>query len=105
MFFRLFVTAAALLAVCTSFAQQQANPDAGFMAPKPKKTKVEAATVGKASPYEVAGVAAQAVKLKKPLELINPLAPEKYGDGSQDVSWDPDNPEKPKGIILLGIQW
>ena len=42
--------------------------------------------------------------MKNPLELINPLAPAKYV-GTEDVSWDPDNPEKPKGIILLGIQW
>jgi hypothetical protein len=43
--------------------------------------------------------------MKKPLQLINPFAPEKYGDGSQDVTWDPDNPDKPKGIILFGLQW
>jgi hypothetical protein len=32
------------------------------------------------------------------------MAPKKY-DSQEDVSWDPDNPEKPKGIILFGIQW
>ena len=42
--------------------------------------------------------------MKKPLELINPLAPARY-DKDEDITWDPDNPEKPKGIILLGIQW
>jgi hypothetical protein len=35
---------------------------------------------------------------------VNPLAPQTEG-ASEDISWDPDNPEKPKGIILLGIQW
>jgi hypothetical protein len=37
--------------------------------------------------------------------MVNPLAPTKYGDGQDSVSWDPDNPEKPKGIILFGVQW
>jgi hypothetical protein len=93
-----------LTAAAASFAQQ-ANPDAGFVAPKPKKTKVDTAPEGKPSAVDVTGVAKQAVDMKKPLELINPFAPDKYGDGSQDVSWDPDNPDKPKGIILFGLQW
>jgi hypothetical protein len=102
-FSRLLITAAALLAVSTSFAQQS-NPDAGFVAPKPKKTRIDTTTVGKPAPYDINGVVAQAFKMKKPLELVNPLAPQTEG-ASEDISWDPDNPEKPKGIILLGIQW
>lgn len=92
-----------LIAVSPSFAQQS-NPDAGFVAPKSKKVKVDTSAIGKPAPYDINGVVAQAFKMKKPLELVNPLAPEKYG-GSEDISWDPDNPEKPKGIILFGIQW
>ena len=100
---RFFIAGAVLLAVSTSIAQQ-ASSDAGFIAPKPRKTRVEAAPLEKDSAYDVTGVSAQAAKMKNPLELINPLAPAKYV-GTEDVSWDPDNPEKPKGIILLGIQW
>lgn len=100
---RVLAATAALVAVSTSFAQQP-NPDAGFIAPKPKKVQVETSVIGKPAPYDINGVVAQAFKMKKPLELLNPLAPEQYG-GSEDVSWDPDNPEKPKGIILFGIRW
>jgi hypothetical protein len=103
MFLRTFVAAALLLAASASFAQQP-NSDAGFVAPKSKKVKVDAATVDKPSPYDIDGVVAQAFKMKKPLELVNPLAPQKYG-GSEDISWDPDNPEIPKGFILFGIRW
>lgn len=53
-FSRLLITAAALLAVSTSFAQQ-ANPDAGFVAPKPKKTRIDTTTVGKPAPYDING--------------------------------------------------
>lgn len=105
---RLLLPVAALL-VASGFPlparAQQSSPDAGFVAPKPAKPKVDTTPVEKPSAYDISGVVQQAFKMKKPLELINPLAPASYGDGSEDISWDPDNPEKPKGIIVLGIQW
>lgn len=103
LFFRTLASAATLIAVSSIFAQQPGS-DAGFIAPKPKKVQVEDTVIEKPAPYDINGVVAQAFKMKKPLELVNPLAPEKYG-GSEDISWDPDNPEKPKGIILFGIRW
>jgi hypothetical protein len=107
---RLLVPVAALIAATALFIPpssmaQQANPDAGFVAPKPKQQKVEEESTEKPAPYDINGVVAQAFKMKKPLQLINPLAPAKDGDGSENISWDPDHPEKPKGIIILGIQW
>lgn len=103
LFFRIHVATATLLAVSASFAQQ-ANSDVDFIAPKQKKVNVDTSVIGKPAPYDINGVVAQAFKMKKPLELVNPLAPQKYG-GSEDISWDPDNPEIPKGIILFGIRW
>ena len=99
-----FIVPAAALLVATSSFSQQASQDADFVAPKPKKAKVETAPIEKPAPYDINGVVAQAFKMKKPLELVNPLAPQKYG-GSEDISWDPDNPEIPKGIIIFGIRW
>jgi hypothetical protein len=93
-----------LMMAAATLHAQQAN-DAGFVAPKQKKTKVDTAPIEKPSTVDVTGVVKQAVDMKKPLQLINPFAPDKYGDGSQDVSWDPDNADKPKGIILFGLQW
>jgi hypothetical protein len=104
LFTRLLIPAAAFLVAASALAQQ-ANPDAGFLAPRPQKIQVESVTLQKPAPYDINGVVAQAFKMKKPLELVNPLAPQKYGDGEESVSWDPDNPEKPKGIILFGVQW
>ena len=100
---RFLVPAAALLAASLSLAQQ-ASQDADFVAPKTKKARVDTTPIEKPAPYDINGVVAQAFKMKKPLELVNPLAPQKYG-GSEDISWDPDTPEKPKGLIILGIQW
>ena len=84
---------------------QQANPDADFVAPRPRAPKPETIPIEKPAAPDITGIVAQAFKMKKPLQMINPLAPAKDGDGSDNVSWDPDKPEKPKGIILLGIQW
>lgn len=96
--------ALSLLAAGTLSAQQ-ASSDASFVAPKPKKPKVENIPIEKEPAVKVTGVVKQAVDTKKAWELINPLAPDKYGNGEEDVSWDPDNPDKPKGIILFGLQW
>ena len=84
---------------------QQVNPDAGFIAPRPSRPKVETTPIEKPSTFDISGIVAQAFKMRKPLQMINPLAPARYGDGRESVSWDPDKPEKPKGIILFGIQW
>ena len=98
------VVAALMYWVPLATAQQSAS-DASFVAPRTKKTKVQAETVVKPAPYDITGVVSQAFNMKKPLQLVNPLAPQKYGDGQESVTWDPDNPEKPKGIIIFGIQW
>lgn len=103
LFLRNLLAVTALLAASVSFAQQPSS-DAGFVAPKSKKVKVDSTAVEKKAPYDIDGVVAQAFRMKKPLELVNPLAPQKYG-GSEDISWDPDNPEIPKGIILFGVRW
>jgi hypothetical protein len=88
-------------------AQQTNSPDAGFVAPTVPKVPepTESVPIEKPSPYDVTGIVAQAFKMKKPLRLLSPLAPAKEGDGKDNVSWDPEKPEKPKGIILFGLQW
>ena len=96
--------AAGIFILCPAFAQPP-TPDAGFIAPTQPKPKVDHTQVEKPAPYDITGVVAQAFKMKHPLQLINPLAPKRDGDGRTNVSWDPDRPEKPKGIILFGIQW
>ena len=103
---RLIFPMAALLITGSGFAQQT-NADAGFLAPVPKKAKLKAeqAVEEKPAPYDITGVVQQAFKMKHPLQLVNPLAPKKDGSGHEDIAWDPDHPEKPKGIIIFGIQW
>jgi hypothetical protein len=103
---RLLFPVAAILVAGSGFAQQT-NSDAGFIAPASKrpKTKVEKAVDEKPAPYDITGVVQQAFQMKHPLQLVNPLAPKKDGSGHDNVTWDPDNPEKPKGIIIFGIQW
>lgn len=98
-----FLIAGALLA--PSAPAQQAG-DEGFVAPRQTKPAVDTNTViEKPAPSDITGIVAQAFKMKKPLQMVNPFAPAKDGDGRDNVSWDPDKPEKPKGIILFGIQW
>jgi hypothetical protein len=103
---RSLVAASFLLGVGSVSAQQD-SADASFVAPRPRAPKLrELPSDQQAAPSSgITGVVAEALKLRKPLEMVNPLAPKKYGDGQDSVTWDPDNPEKPKGIILFGFQW
>jgi hypothetical protein len=101
---RLMLPMIALLFAGPCFAQQ-ATTDASFIAPRPKKTKLESQSIEEPSTVGITGVVAQALNMKKPLQMVKPLAPKKYGDGRDSVTWDAYNPEKPKGIILFGLQW
>jgi hypothetical protein len=103
---RLFFPALILaLGLTSSVFGQQASSDAAFIAPTHPRQPTETTTVEKPSSMDITGIVAQAFHMKKPLQLISPLAPAKEGDGRNNVSWDPDKAEKPKGIILFGIQW
>jgi len=85
--------------------RSQTNADAEFVAKKISSPKVEPVPVEKPPAYEITGVVAQAFKARNPFQLINPFAKKKCGNGHAGVSWDPDHPEKPKGVILFGILW
>src|SRR5438046_829717 len=52
---------------------------------------------------QVTGVIARAIRSGNPLQMLNPLAPAKYGTAEENVLLDPDRPGKWDGIKLLGI--
>jgi len=54
---------------------------------------------------QVTGVIARAIRGGNPLQMLNPLAPAKYGTAEENVLLDPDRPGKWDGIKLLGISF
>ena len=54
---------------------------------------------------QVTGVIARAIRSGNPLQMLNPLAPAKYGTAEENVLLDPDRPGKWYGIKLLGISF
>jgi hypothetical protein len=42
-----------------------------------------------------------AMRTRRPLQLLNPAAPARYGSGQEHVTHDPKDPGKPKGISLF----
>ena len=78
--------------------------DGALTAPKRKEVQTTEAVKVKPSPITIDGIVAQIFKNKQPLQLINPLAPAKYGSGDQNLSRDPVT-GRPEGFIVLGIQW
>ena len=54
---------------------------------------------------QVTGAIARAIRGGNPLQMLNPLAPAKYGTAEENVLLDPDRPGKWDGIKLLGISF
>jgi hypothetical protein len=54
---------------------------------------------------QATGVIPRAIRSGNPLQMLNPLAPTKYGTAEENVLLDPDRPGKWDGIKLLGISF
>ena len=52
---------------------------------------------------QVTGVIPRAIRSGNPLQMLNPLAPAKYGTAEENVVPNPEVPGKWDGIKLLGI--
>jgi hypothetical protein len=55
------------------------------------------------SQQAVSGVIPRAIRGGNPLQMLNPLAPAKYGTAGESVSVDPDVPGKVNGINFVSI--
>ncbi len=90
---------AALAGMCLPGAAAQE-----FVAPKPKPAAPLIHETGTQRPT-VAGIVAEIFNVKKPWQLVNPLAPKEYGDGRKMVSYSEKDPGKPKGFIVASVEW
>ena len=57
------------------------------------------------SQQAVSGVIPRAIGGGNPLQMLNPLAPAKYGTAQESVSLNPDDPGKVNGINLFSISF
>jgi hypothetical protein len=55
------------------------------------------------SQQAVSGVIPRAIRGGNPLQMLNPLAPAKYGTSEENISVDPDVPGKVNGINFVSI--
>lgn len=55
----------------------------------------------------VSGVVTEIFDVQRPWQLVNPAAPQSYGNGrtNETVSEDPERPGKPRGFILFALDW
>jgi hypothetical protein len=72
------------------------QPPARASAPAPKRFLGKPASFG--------GLAVQVAKSDQPLQWFNPLAPAKYGDGSENVDRHPRT-GRPQGFRLFSISF
>ena len=57
------------------------------------------------SQQAASGVIPRAIRGGNPLQMLNPLAPAKYGTADESVSPDPDLPGKVNGINVVSISF
>jgi hypothetical protein len=57
------------------------------------------------SERDVSGVIPSAIRGGDPLQMLNPRASAKYGTAEENVSLDPDIPEKGNGIKFFSISF
>lgn len=70
--------------------------NAALLQQAPKKTAAKKRVYG--------GPLVAAVKTKKPFQLINPFAPRKYGDGTENLNYDPVTGQV-RGVNLLTVEF
>lgn len=82
-------------------------PAQEFVAPRPEEREIEPERQQIERPrMSIEGIVAQMFKNPgQAYQLVNPLAPKSMGNGQNFVSWDEKDPAKPKGFIVLGIEW
>ncbi len=92
------VVAMILVAAGTASAQE-------FVAPqRPREIPIVPAPVVE-PPVTTEGIVAKIFNVEKPWQLLNPAAPKSYGNGTSSTSWSENDPGKPKGFILFGIEF
>ncbi|MDD5198587.1 MAG: hypothetical protein PHC88_02190 [Terrimicrobiaceae bacterium] len=75
-----------------------------FVAPHaPRKAPVVHEPVAPKPTIE--GIVKEIFTIKKPWQLVNPLAPKEYGNGENNVAHSDRDPGKPKGFILFAFEW
>ena len=83
-------------------ADIQAKPLLGrekLVLPEPGKTPLRP---GRRVTY--GGAVVKTARSKKPLQMINPLAPARYGDGTENLAVDPVT-GKARGVTLFSISF
>jgi hypothetical protein len=94
---------AIVLGVAVGLAVQGLQAQEEFVAPRPEETPTRPLRVNPEPQPTIEGIVAEVFKDGQPWQLVNPVAPARYGNGRNTISWDPDDAGKPKGFILFGI--
>ena len=77
-----------------------------FVAPKAPEREIVPKSVIVTKPT-IEGIVKEIFVTKKPWQMINPLAPAKYGSGEKFVSRDfgPSTPYHSATVTLLSVEW
>ncbi|HEY2615640.1 MAG TPA: hypothetical protein VGI42_08005 [Chthoniobacterales bacterium] len=71
----------------------------------PKRSKPRERPAPPVSQTEVTGVIPRAIRGGNPFQMLNPLAPRKYGTSQEAVTYDQNDPAKWRGIKFFEIRF
>lgn len=93
------VAALSFLAIAFAGAQD-------FIAPLPESEEIVPVETLDPRP-SIEGIVKDIFTTRKPWQLVNPVAPAKYGSGEKLVSKDtgPGTPYHSTGLVVLGVEW
>ncbi len=90
--------------VVTPFAAVESNPKQATNAPGLRLPELTAPKPIPDSGIKYGGFVSQVAQMEQPLQLINPLAPPEYGDGTQNLSLNPET-GRAEGVTLFSIHF
>ena len=85
-------------------AKKQEGTEARLTTPPTQKATAATTTATARETRNAPAVIEPKVRVRNPLQLINPFAPAKYGEGIDRVVYDPITGE-PRGVTLFGLRW
>ncbi len=105
---KLIVAASFVIAVAAAGSAEAQTARGTFTAPtgdaRTERTERRTATPTRARQAE--GALPRGTRGGNPLQLLNPMAPRRYyGSVDDTVTYDPNDPRRITGIILVGIRW
>jgi hypothetical protein len=89
------------VSMAAAYGQSQSHFSTSTNAPEVTLPRPSPAPRAPVNLAPIEGVVQAAIRHGNPVQMLNPAAPAEYGNARDHVTYDPNDPGKPKGIALF----